>query len=102
LTSTDGSDDNHIEGNFAGTNPAGTGALGNGGTGVNINGLNDGNVVGEDLAAQRNLISGNEGDRAFAGTDGTDTIRGEIDRHRQGRYGRPPQRRRGRQPGRSE
>lgn len=26
LTSTDGSDDNRIEGNFVGTNPAGTGA----------------------------------------------------------------------------
>jgi len=44
---------------------------------VDINGSNDGNVVGADLAAQRNLISGNEGDGVFAGTDGTDTIRGE-------------------------
>ncbi len=78
VTSTDGSDDNRIEGNFVGTNPAGTGALGNGGTGVDINGLNDGNVVGGDLAAQRNLISGNAGDGVFAGTDGTDTIRGNL------------------------
>ena len=78
LTSTDGSDDNRIEGNFVGTNPAGTTALGNGSAGVDINGLNDGNVVGGDLAAQRNLISGNEGDGVFAGTDGTDTIRGNL------------------------
>ena len=78
LTSADGSDDNHIEGNFVGTNAAGTAALANGATGVSINGLNDGNVVGGDFAGQRNLISGNEGDGIFAGTDGTDTIRGNL------------------------
>ena len=65
-----------MEGNFVGTNAAGTADLGNGGAGVEINGLNDGNVVGGDFAAQRNLISGNAGDGVFAGTDGTDTIRG--------------------------
>ncbi len=78
LTSTDGSDDNHFEGNFIGTNAAGTVALGNGNTGVEINGLNDGNVVGGSAAEQRNLISGNEGDGVFAGTDGTDTIQGNL------------------------
>jgi hypothetical protein len=78
VTSTDGSDDNRMEGNFVGTNPAGTADLGNGGTGVEINGLNDGNVVGGNLPAQRNLISGNDGDGVFAGTDGTDTIRGNL------------------------
>jgi hypothetical protein len=82
LTSTDGSDNNHIEGNFIGTNATGTAALGNGSTGVEINGLNDGNVVGMDpaagLAEQRNLISGNDGDGVFAGTSGTDTIRGNL------------------------
>jgi hypothetical protein len=35
-------------------------------------------VVGGDFAAQRNLISGNAGDGVFAGTDGTDTIRGNL------------------------
>jgi CSLREA domain-containing protein len=78
LTSTDGSDDNHIEGNFIGTNAAGTAALGNGSAGVEINGLNDGNMVGGNLAEQRNLISGNEGDGVFAGTDGSDTIQGNL------------------------
>jgi CSLREA domain-containing protein len=78
LTSTDGSDNNHIEGNFIGTNAAGTAALGNGSAGVEINGLNDGNMVGGNLAEQRNLISGNEGDGVFAGTDGTDTIQGNL------------------------
>ena len=78
MTSDDGSDDNHIEGNFIGTNVAGTAALANGITGVSINGLNDGNVVGGELPGQRNLISGNEGDGVFAGTDGTDTIRGNL------------------------
>jgi hypothetical protein len=78
LTSSDGSDNNRIEGNFVGTNPAGTVALGNGSAGVEINGLNDGNVVGGDLPAQRNLISGNEGDGVFAGTSGTDTIKGNL------------------------
>ena len=78
LTSTDGSDNNHIEGNFIGTNAAGTVALGNGSAGVEINGLNDGNVVGGSVADQRNLISGNQGDGIFAGTDGTDTIQGNL------------------------
>lgn len=78
LTSTDGSDNNHFEGNFIGTNAAGTAALGNGSAGVEINGLNDGNVVGGSLAEQRNLLSGNQGDGIFAGTDGTDTIRGNL------------------------
>jgi hypothetical protein len=45
---------------------------------VDINGLNDGNVVGGNLAEQRNLISGNVGDGVFAGTDGTDTIQGNL------------------------
>ena len=78
LTSTDGSDNNRIEGNFIGTNAAGTAALGNESTGVEINGLNAGNVVGGNLAEQRNLISGNEGDGVFAGTDGTDTIQRNL------------------------
>jgi hypothetical protein len=45
---------------------------------VEINGLNDGNVVGGNLAEQRNLISGNDGDGIFAGTDGTDTIQRNL------------------------
>lgn len=85
LTSTDGSDNNHIEGNFIGTNAAGTAILdasgapiGNGNAGVEINGLNAGNVVGGGAPEQRNLISGNDGDGVFAGTDGTDTIQGNL------------------------
>ena len=78
LTSTDGSDDNRIEGNFVGINATGTADLGNGGNGVEFNGLNDGNVVGGDLPAQRNLVSGNDGDGVFAVTSGTDTIRGNL------------------------
>ena len=78
LTSTDNSDNNHFEGNFIGTNATGTAALGNGSAGVEINSLNDGNVVGGDLPEQRNLISGNQGDGIFAGTDGTDTIQRNL------------------------
>jgi trimeric autotransporter adhesin len=85
LTSTDGSDNNHFEGNFIGTNAAGTAItdasgqpIGNGSAGVEINGLNAGNVVGGSAADQRNLISGNLGDGDFAGTDGTDTIQGNL------------------------
>jgi hypothetical protein len=74
LTSTDGSDNSRIGGNFIGTNAAGTAALGNGSTGVSINGLQDGNVVGGDSPEERNIISGNEGDGIFAGTSGHDTI----------------------------
>ena len=43
---------------------------------MEINGLNNGNVVGGSAADQRNLIS--EGDGVFAGTDGTDTIQGNL------------------------
>ena len=78
LTSTDGSDNNKIEGNFVGTNATGTADLGNGNAGVEINGLNDGNVVGGALPEQRNLISGNDGDGVFAGTDGDDAIQGNL------------------------
>jgi len=78
VTSTDSSDNNHIEGNFVGTNATGTQDQGNGSTGVEINGLNDGNVVGGSAPEQRNLISGNDGDGVFAGTDGTDTIQGNL------------------------
>jgi hypothetical protein len=78
LTSTDGSDNNHFEGNFIGTNAKGTADLGNGNAGVEINGLNNGNVVGGNLPEQRNLISGNDGDGVFAGTDGTDTIQRNL------------------------
>jgi hypothetical protein len=78
VTSTDGSDNNHFEGNFIGTNAAGTAPRPNESTGVEINGLNDGNVVGGSQPEQRNLISGNGGDGIFAGTDGTDTIRGNL------------------------
>ena len=78
VTATGGSDNNHIEGNFIGTNAAGTADLGNDSAGVEINGLNDGNVVGGNLAEQRNLISGNDGDGVFAGTDGTDTIQRNL------------------------
>ncbi|HET7271453.1 MAG TPA: right-handed parallel beta-helix repeat-containing protein [Rubrobacter sp.] len=78
LTSTDNSDNNRFEGNFIGTNAAGTTAFGNGNAGVEINGLNNGNVVGGSAPEQRNLISGNQGDGVFAGTDGTDTIQGNL------------------------
>ena len=78
LTSTDGSDNNHFEGNFLGTSAAGTTDLGNGNAGVEINGLNNGNVVGGSAPEQRNLISGNDGDGVFAGTDGTDTIQKNL------------------------
>lgn len=78
LTSTGGSDNNHIEGNFIGTSATGTAALGNGSTGVEINGLNDANVVGGSAPEQRNLISGNDGDGVFAGTNGLDTIQGNL------------------------
>jgi CSLREA domain-containing protein len=78
LTSTDGSDNNKIEGNFIGTSATGTADLGNGSAGVEIKGLNDGNVVGGNLEEKRNLISGNDGDGVFAGTDGTDTIQRNL------------------------
>jgi hypothetical protein len=49
--------DNTVAGNRIGTNDAGTAALGNGINGVEVRG--DRNVIGGDLGAERNLISGN-------------------------------------------
>jgi len=61
LTSTDGSDNNHIEGNFIGTNAAGTAIVANDGDGVVINGPGStGNTIGGTTPAARNLISGND------------------------------------------
>jgi hypothetical protein len=53
---------NTVEGNFVGTNPAGDAALGNALIGVSISSGVPGNTVGGTEPAQRNLISGNEGD----------------------------------------
>ena len=79
IISTDGpTDDNHIEGNFIGTDPSGTqGGLGQA-FGVDvIDGEN--NVVGGTTHASRNLISGNGADGIFTGGDTTGTrIQGNL------------------------
>jgi hypothetical protein len=86
VTTADGSDNNHIEGNLIGTNASGnsitdasdpTKKLGNR-FGVDIGGLNDGNVVGGTTPETRNIISGNRTVGVFAGTSGTDTIQGNL------------------------
>jgi parallel beta-helix repeat protein len=57
----EGTDHNQVRGNYIGTNADGTGPLGNGTMGVYIAlGAQD-NLIGGDTAADRNLISGNNG-----------------------------------------
>jgi CSLREA domain-containing protein len=55
-----GAKDNRVEGNFIGTDPTGTTALGNGnGEGVSLFGDAGANIIGGQVAAAHNLISGN-------------------------------------------
>ena len=51
---------NHIIGNYIGTDAAGTGALGNSGDGINLSNGTANNIIGGTTTAERNLISGNE------------------------------------------
>jgi CSLREA domain-containing protein len=52
---------NDIRGNFIGTNSAGTAAIPNSNGGVEFHGGASGNIIGGTVAADRNLISGNNG-----------------------------------------
>jgi CSLREA domain-containing protein len=54
-----GSDGNHIEGNYIGTDVTGTAALGNSGTGIVIEGGTQFNTIGGNEESKRNVISGN-------------------------------------------
>ncbi len=53
---------NLVVGNFVGTNVGGTAALGNGSSGILIGSGASNNTIGGTAAADRNLVSGNEGD----------------------------------------
>ena len=52
---------NTVSGNYIGTNITGTAAIGNGDQGVQIGESASRNLVGGDMAGERNLISGNSG-----------------------------------------
>ena len=56
-----GTSNNHVEGNYIGTDVNGTSALGNGQAGVDITGGATSNFVGDADASARNVISGNTG-----------------------------------------
>ena len=56
-----------VAGNFLGTDVSGTVDLGNGGQGLLLEGLTDSNRVGGTTPADRNLISGNNGDGILVG-----------------------------------
>ncbi len=62
---TAGTNGNGVKGNFIGTDLTGTAAIPNGATassgGIYIQGAAQGNVIGGDTPAERNLISGNTG-----------------------------------------
>jgi hypothetical protein len=79
LTSTDGSDNNHIEGNFLGTNAAGTAVDANEGDGVIINGPSStGNIIGGTTPAARNLIAGNEEQGVEISASGSNKVQGNL------------------------
>jgi CSLREA domain-containing protein len=59
--------DNQVLGNFIGTNASGTGPLGNTGGGVAMSGANQ--MLGGPSVADRNLISGNDGDGVYLSGD---------------------------------
>jgi uncharacterized repeat protein (TIGR01451 family) len=57
-----GSGGNSIQGNFIGTDSTGNADLGNGAAGVRIQSLSTNNTIGGSTPADRNVISGNNGD----------------------------------------
>src|SRR5205814_1877792 len=62
LNDNSGASDNIIVGNLIGTDVSGTVDLGNGGAGVSIGGRTPRNRIGGTSPADRNVISGNNGD----------------------------------------
>ncbi len=72
------SNNNAVENCYVGTDSTGNAAQPNGGGGVLIN-LATGNVIGGATVAQRNVISGNNGDGvAITGADATNTVQGNY------------------------
>jgi CSLREA domain-containing protein len=76
-------DDNHIEGNFIGTNAQGDSAAGNACHGVSISGVMEGagsknNVLGGSNPQARNLISGNGCVGVGIGPVGNNIVQGNI------------------------
>jgi hypothetical protein len=71
---TAGTDGNGVKGNFIGTDLTGTAAIPNGALngGIYIHGAAQGNVIGGDTPAERNLISGNTGRGIRISGTGTD------------------------------
>ena len=74
-----GTNNNVVKGNYVGTNAGGTAALPNGG-GVNICCGAQNNTVGGSTAAERNVISGNNGRGVWIGDGGTNnnTVKGNY------------------------
>ncbi|TMG52141.1 MAG: Calx-beta domain-containing protein, partial [Chloroflexi bacterium] len=68
--------DNHIEGNYVGTNAAGAIGLGNARSGIAVDGGTD-NLVGGTSLAARNVVSGNSGNGIFVLAENT-TIQGNF------------------------
>jgi titin len=66
-----GTTNNLVQGNFIGTGAGGTNAVGNGYTGVGIWSGAAFNLIGGTNAAQRNILSGNDGNGASLGGPGT-------------------------------
>ncbi len=67
-----------VEGNFIGTNAAGTGDLGNGANGIQQYNTSTLSQIGGASAAQRNIISGNNGTAGILMTAASNTISGNY------------------------
>jgi hypothetical protein len=66
-----GTTGNTVSGNYIGTDASGTADLGNAYSGVRISGGAQNNTVGGDAAAERNVISGNDGHGVLISDSGT-------------------------------
>ncbi|MCK4643954.1 hypothetical protein KAU32_10030 [bacterium] len=66
-----GTDNNHILGNYIGTDATGTLALGNLGSGIRIN-IGEYNIIGSTVPGGRNIISGNDNSGILISSNGTD------------------------------
>ncbi len=67
-------DNNTIAGNFIGTDVTGTLDMGNANTGISISASASGNLIGGTVATDRNVISANNSDGIYLGTNASNNV----------------------------